>query len=259
MKFISPKIILLSFALFWAGLPNANAEKPEPAAPYSPAFEYSNISRALFKTGVLRANDPAAVEEYLRIAQCGLFEQYGTNDVVWSRIREAQAYDLGLNIPNFNERLEVVGNLELGNYDSLSGGFLIKDNALENLSIVSIYENTSGSLDECQGNQYRSFVPRVHPLRLRARLSQTFNLKTIPLSFERADALIRKIAKDAENTNNPSSRPVTMVLRLTLGGQDPLSSTSNPTSINVAAELEELLIYEGPERKELLFRREFKK
>lgn len=227
---------------------------------YAPASDYINISKALFKTGVLRANDPAAIDEYLRISQCGLFEQYGNNDIAWTRIRESQANDIASQIPTFNEKIEVIGYVTLGQYDAINGGFIPSPkDAFENLSFVNIVEIQSGSLDVCAGNKYWPFVPRVHPLRLRARLQDPFDLRLIPIDQDKADTLLRDLASRPLRYIGDQQRDATLVMRLTLGSADPLSSAASGNSTNIVATLDELLIYDGPERNKLLYRKDFKK
>ena len=71
------------------------AAERTPVTKYLPS-NIVNVSNALFKIGMLRPSDTLAVDEYLRIHHCGLYEQYGSNDISWSRLREAQARDLAL-------------------------------------------------------------------------------------------------------------------------------------------------------------------
>lgn len=240
-------------------LPQKQTTQARPAPVYAPAADYINVSRALFAVGILRPDDPAAIEEYLRINHCGLFEQYGNNDVAWSRIREAQAQDLPLDVPSFDNKLEVVGFLTLGTYDPLVSGFKIQNNILENLTYVNIVEETGGSVDACKGQDYRTFVPRVHPLRLRARLIDPFNLQHIPIAQDDAQALLQDMSTRPIRQLQDERRRVTMVLRLKLGSLDPLNSSAGSGTTNVTAELDELLIYDGPERKKLLLRRDLTK
>ncbi|MBU6235974.1 MAG: hypothetical protein KGQ41_09030, partial [Alphaproteobacteria bacterium] len=55
-----------------------------------------NISDVLFTKGILRTDDPAAVEEHIRIHECGLYEEYINNDFAWSRLREAYGRNLAI-------------------------------------------------------------------------------------------------------------------------------------------------------------------
>lgn len=230
------------------------------AQTYASTNDYTNISKALFKTGVLRANDPAAIDEYLRISHCGLFEQYGGNDIAWTRIRESQGIDLTTKIPSFSEYVEVEGELKLGSYDPLKGGFTFNPiNAYENLSYINVIEINGGNLDICKDRRYRTFVPRVHPLRLRARLQDPIDIRFIPIAQEQADALLQQLAARPDRYIGDEKRSVVMVMRMKLGGADPLSSSSNDNSTNILAQLDEFLVYDGPERNKIIMRRDFKK
>lgn len=236
----------------------APAFAAEPAQKYLPATVQS-LSNALFKIGVLRASDPLAVDEYVRIHHCGLYEQYGAEDVAWTRIREAQARELSLITPSFNEYVELEGSVKLANYDFAAGRFAFSDDtALRNMGLVKIADYAGGRYEPCVGRQYNVFVPRAHPMRLTARLSQPLTLSDIPLSRTEADRLIKSFnTRVIQIENEPTRRQVVMVMRLRLNGPDPLSGSVDPASLTVTGDLDEIQIFEDVTREKLLYSEKF--
>jgi len=229
---------------------------PVRAAEYAPV-SLQNNSNALFKIGMLRPSDPLAVDEYLRIHHCGLYEQYGGDDVAWSRLRDAQAREITLALPGYNENLEVEGTISLGNYDVTTGRFAIgKKDVFNNTATVNLNAAIGGWYEPCSGRGARTFVPRAHPLRLSARLSQTFSMADIPVNRPVAEDMIKII--NGRKAENDTQRLALVVMHLRLKGPDPLSGATEPSTMTVTADLDEVLVYDGPDRKLLLYKKSFK-
>jgi len=248
---------LLFCAALVAALQAYAADEAPRNITYSDGDQLQAISDALFKKGILSTDDPAAIEEYIRIHHCGVYEQYSRDDFAWARIRETQARDLELKMPSFPDGLEVSSGLRLTQYDLGNNEFMITpENQMDNMGLVTIFNDPSGSFSPCAGNKYNSFVPRMHPLTLVVKLDKPVNLAGIPMTRTVADELIGVMNKRKGNENE--KRQVTLVMRLRINGLDPLSGSTDKLRRTVLGTLDEMLVYEGPDRKILLWKKDLK-
>ena len=246
--------LLTVLALVFTFSPLAEAADRAPVVKYTPAT-IENNSNALFKIGILRPSDPLAVDEYMRIHHCGLYEQYGNDDVAWARLRDAQARELSLSLPAFNENLEVEGSILLGTYDVATGRYAIARNAFDNVGNVTLIQTSSGAYNTCASSDGKSFVPRAHPLRMSARLAKPFTMADFPAARSAAEEMIKIIT--ARMPDELTQRTALVVMRLHLKGPDPLSGATEPSTITVTADLDEIQIYDGPDRNLLLYSQKF--
>lgn len=224
---------------------------------YADGDKLAAISDVLFKKNILSTDDPAAVEEYIRVHHCGMYEQYAQDDFAWNRIRETQARDLELKLPNLPEGLEISSGLRLTQYDMGANQFLIAaDQQMDNMGLLTLFNDSSGSYTPCAGSNYSSFVPRVHPLALVMKLDKPVVFTGVPMSRARADELIATM--NSRKGPADARREVTMVLRVRITGVDPLSGVTDKLRRTVLGHLDEILIYDGIDRKNLLFKKDLK-
>src|SRR5690606_29524900 len=108
--------------------------------------------------------------------------------------------------------------------------------------------------EPCVGDQYKLFVPRAHPLRLSARLSKPLTLTELQVNRTAAEAMIKTINARADTRTR---RTALLVMHVHLIGPDPLSGSTDTSSLTVTGDLDEILVYDGPERKILLFSKKF--
>lgn len=250
---------LLFFILAVAGLPHVSqAASENDLGPISYAnADVKGISDVLFRLRVLRVDDPAAIEERIRIHNCGLHNEYYRNDLAWARIRESYARDLQVSLDTLPQGLEVLSALPIDRYDIASGEFLIPEaSKLTNMGIVNVLEGSTGSYMVCENTTTDQFVPRMHPLSLAIKMDVALTLHSFPVPRKEADAFI-KVMEERAKTRPFDARRATLVLKLRLIGQDPMASATDPLRRNVLALIDDLRIYDGPQRKTLLFRRDY--
>ncbi|MBU6234506.1 MAG: hypothetical protein KGQ41_01565, partial [Alphaproteobacteria bacterium] len=155
------------------------------------------------------------------------------------------------------EGLEIVSALPLDKYDIMAGEFVINPkSAFDNMALINVLDTYGGNFDACPENTATTFVPRLHPLHLTVKLDIALDLASFPLSREKADRQMALMAKRPQ-IGIHKGREATLVLRVRIIGNDPLSSVTDPLRRTVLGVLDDLRIYEGPERKELLFRRDY--
>lgn len=244
------RYLLLSLS-FLAVFPAFAADEKGGKAVYALSSEQS-VSDLLFGKGILKTNDPAAVEEYVRIHHCGLYEQYARDDFAWARIREAQARTIDMMLSTFPDGLEVESALHLDRYDLASNSFLIRaEEQMHNVASMYALQLEMGNMTPCPDIQFSTFVPRVHPLTLAVKFDKPVTLKGLNMNRSTADALIVDM-----NKRPNTKREVTIVMSISVTGVDPLAM-SDPLRRTVLGTLDMIRVYDTPERKTLLFKKDF--
>ncbi|NBX66894.1 MAG: DUF4852 domain-containing protein [Proteobacteria bacterium] len=223
---------------------------------YAPV-SLESLSDVLFRKGILKTDDSAAVEEYIRIHECGLYEKYISDDFAWNRIREAYARELQVSLPTLPDGLEITSAISLDQYNMGTNEFDVAlKNQMDRTGIISVLESEGGSLAPCRSEDRVNFVPRVHPLSVNVKLDVPVTFKTLPMSRAEADRLVAKM-KDRPYENEEDRRAVTLVMRVRLTSVDPLSSVTDPMRRTVLGLLDDFRVYDGPDKKQLLFRRDY--
>lgn len=235
---------------FLAVFPAFAADEKAPVT-YADA-EINNVSELLFAKGILKTSDPAAIEEYIRIHHCGIYEQYSRDDFSWARIREAQARTLELALPDLPQGIRVVSSLALDQYDMTTNSFLIKPaQQMDAAGSILAMRLEMGNINPCPDIQFSSFVPRVHPLSLMVKLEKPVTLKGLSMKRDTADALIA-----AMNKSGNLKRNVVLTMDIRITGVDPLAMT-DPLRRSVLGKLDYIRVYDGLDRKNLIFKKDF--
>ncbi len=243
----------LALAVFFGAAPVRAQDQSQ----YAPTT-LPDISNVLIGTGIISYNDPVVAEEYLRIHECGLYEKYFGDDFAWSRIRDAEISELAARAPTFPKGFDITTKIWLGEYNLVTNEFdLVPPSDMKNLGLLTVLDENSGDLRPCDRRVSNGFVPRVHPLMLVVKLDQVLNMNGIPMNRATADRLLEIMnARDGQITTD--KRWVMMSARVRLTGVDPLSGVTDPLRRTVNATLDDVRFFEGPERKLLLYKKEFK-
>jgi len=87
------------------------------------------------------------------------------------------------------------------------------------------------------------------------RLSNPLTMTDIPMPQDLAEKMLKIINA---RKSDLAKRSVFTVLRVHLVGSDPLSGATETSSMTVTANLDEILIYDSPDRGLLLYSKKFK-
>lgn len=239
-------ILFVTLAFF-----TLNAAHAQKSVVYVPNT-FANISNILLATGVLDIDDPVTMDEYVRIHQCGLFEQYGADDFAWARIREAQRRELKDRLDTLPTGLEISSGLMIDQYDFTNGAFRIKaGDVIKNVGVLEGFSTLGVNLIKCEKSNTISFDPYKHPLNVSIRIQEPINLYQIPVERQAADKLIDYMKKTEK-------RVVSMVVRVRIISADPdVTNNTSSSRKHVLGNLHDIRFYEGPERKLLLHTKTF--
>lgn len=156
-----------------------------------------NISKLYWKKNILKEENDTAIDNFLRINECEMYERYYTDDFEWMRIRDAARDMLKETKDNFPYKFKVVLPIDLGRYDMMRKGFpLINKTAFKDLRRIEIGGNSYHS-ETCGQDGIIDYYPR----NLVLILNKPFNFDFIELDEHIAQAYIIRQKYD------PAERP----------------------------------------------------
>ncbi len=175
-----------------------------------------NISRLYWKKNALELTNDAAIDNFLLINECDIYEKFYNDDFEWIRVRKAARDLIKEGRDNFAHKFKVVVPIDLGRYDELRKGFpLINKTAFNGLRRVEIGGNSYRE-DIC-GNDG---VIENYPRNLILILNKPFTFDFIELDEHVAQALIvrhkyQEIERPRELQNKDFNRLAYARMRIT--------------------------------------------
>ena len=138
-----------------------------------------NLSKLYWALGMLDEKNDTAVEQYLFINECDMFNKFSSDPEQWASLKEATRQMLCRGKANFLTRFEVLLPVPIATYDTAKKEFTVDPEVgLTNLQKLDVSSNAGA--DVCGSRQDFKSYPRG----LTINLVQPFSLKTIPASPE---------------------------------------------------------------------------
>jgi hypothetical protein len=78
---------------------------------------YDNLSKLYWALNMLKPDDDTAIDNFLLINECELYQQYYHNDFEWVKIRQAAREKIKKELPTYPIKFEIMIPIELGRYD----------------------------------------------------------------------------------------------------------------------------------------------
>lgn len=145
-----------------------------------------NLSRLYWKKNTLDINNEKAIDNFLMINECDIYNEYYTDDFEWTRIRNAAQRMLMENKSEFPDKFKFLLPVDLGRYDLERKGFpLASDTGFIDLRRVEM-GGGKNSYPICGKPTEIEFYPRNIVL----ALSNPFNFDFIPVDEHIAQAFI---------------------------------------------------------------------
>ena len=257
-------LILFGFSL----LINSGAWAQD--TPMVPDFEHfyedvtqQKLSQLYWRLGKFDIDDDMAVDNYLRINECDIYQEYKYNQFEWNGIRKKARVYLRNNIDSFPERFKYEQPLLLREYDPETQQFEIHpkyriDGARKfELYSLDFYESPCG-----QVSTHRIYDVEGYPNALLLELNQPLTLTEIPVDHRIAKKYIEERMKTflelPENRRSReavySFREAFIVIKIRVFSYKGTETITNGrTRATVYAMLEGYEIYADPEHEQLLY------
>ena len=147
----------------------------------------------MWKFNEYDSDNEKAIDSFLHTKNCKLFDKYYSNEFIWQNIREGfkrvKYYS-----SEYPDRLEIVSYLQLGRYNFAQQAFDISelfqlDNQGAIVFLLKIIEM------DCDKPYFTTYFPE----NIMFVPDNKFALTNIPISPDKADALIARVAKYSYN------------------------------------------------------------
>lgn len=151
-----------------------------------------NLSKLMWRLGVLDLSDNTAVDNYMMINECELYERYYKNDIEWEKVRAAARQSLNDSIVTFPTKFEIVVPIALGRYNTERQYFEIQSvSKMTNVRRLDI--NMGNNTQVCREGAGNSI--RGYPRNIILMLNRPFSFTRLPVGRQLAQMYI----EDANN------------------------------------------------------------
>lgn len=220
------------------------------------------LAKLYWLLGSLDLNNDAAIDNYLLINECGIYQEYRNNEFEWSKIRESTRQYLKDNYMNFAHRLEFMQPLYLGEYDINKEYFNIVPDYIKRTSRRMEVLTRASSEPVCQ----KSGEIEGYPKGLIVELTRPFGIDKIPVPKDKAQEYIQDRVEqfnkleEYQRTDKrlAESRDAYIWMQIRVFGYKGSEKIADGYNLNVVfAVLEGVEVYSDRDRKDLLFREKF--
>jgi hypothetical protein len=261
-------LALLTFLLFQV---NAYAqevtEEPVIADKYYAQAFYKNFSQLYWALGRLDLENDDAITNYLKINQCDVYKEYYFNEFQWGNIKEYTRKYIEENEKKFPVRFEFVQPLRLGKYDFDRKGFVLdEDYAIDGIRRFEI-EAIDSRDTIC--NERSQVEIEGYPRGLLVELSRPVLFDLVPMDVANANKYIMEKSEDYRKLDDQRKRYVNVynfreiyvVFNIRFFGTagDHQSTRSKIPYAKVLGLLESIEVFDDPERKKLLYKRDYRR
>jgi len=147
------------------------------------------LSHLFWAVNLYKTSNDWAVDEFLKLNECELYQVYGADDFEWKSIRDASRAFIRQNHKDFPTRFAFIIPLKLGDYIEEEGAFEVQ----EDFEIVSLRRFEVFAKDyRKKGCTYEYNPLSGFPRALVLEFSRPFTLVSVPVSKKVATDYIRR-------------------------------------------------------------------
>lgn len=178
---------------------------------------FKRLSQLYWALAVFDLGDNQAIDNYLKIHECELYNKYFSSDFELIDLRAATRASIVQNMATFHKKFEVLLPLGLGRYDTGTEKFkILEDSVFMGSKRLEISGNRSS--EAICGNQY---AIEGYPKDFILSLSRPFLLTDLPLSPEVAQKFIEESQNPAKKNQfhyslSPLGRVVYLRLKISI-------------------------------------------
>lgn len=218
--------------------------------------EFKNLSQMYWAIGRLDINSDEDIDNYLKIHECSLVDQYYYNDFEWRKIRDATRKMIKANLATFPRHFEVILPLSIGRYDKEAEAFEIEQKSQYN-SARKFEVQTNFNTKFC--NKWSAVDMKNYLENIVLYLNRPLTLKSIPAAPELAQLFIEEVAAQYADVD-PDLKPflyertayLRMKVKVTLFKEEIMLSASDTRAL-LYADLHGIEIYADPRMTKLMY------
>ncbi len=152
-----------------------------------------NLSHLLWALTLYKPTNDWAVDEYMRVNECMLYQKYYEDDFEWDKIRNATRLFIKGNLHEFPTRFSFMMPLKLKDYNEKRKTFEIQDKyKIEAIRRFELYASDIAKKGCMKSHNLRKGYPRI----LHLEFSRPFNLIAIPMEMTKAHEYIKDKNKE---------------------------------------------------------------
>jgi len=193
-----------------------------------------NLSRLYWKKGALELSNDLAIDNYLFINECQIYNKFYEDEFEWMRVRSAAREMLKDNKDGFAEHFKILIPLDLGRYDMKRKGFpLVNNTAFRDLRRVEV--GGANTKQEICGNK---FGIDLYPRNIVLALNKPFNFQFLKLDEHIAQAFVirrkyEKVEVPGTFAFNKFERPVFARIRVKVNNYNGLTKNKKGQELAV--------------------------
>ena len=153
------------------------------------------LSKMYWAVDKLDPKDNEAIDNYLLINECGLYNQYFHNDFEWEKIREATRAHIIKNMKKYPTTLEIILPIELDRYDVAKKEFIISETSKVMGMRRLDFNNNPFNRDVCN----KSGEIAQYPKNIVLVLNRPFAMDRVPVRPEIAEMYLEDARQNVQN------------------------------------------------------------
>lgn len=224
-----------------------------------------NFAKTYWRFSKFDINDDEAINNFMKISECDLYNEYLHNEFEWDGIREATRKFLEENKKKFPDHYEFMQPIALGEYDFEKEGFSIA--AEHKFKGVKRFEVRSDEIHEkiCGDKHHIPGYPKAIAL----ELTRPFIFDFLPIEKNLGREIISKKMSDYDKLRDIhktresylKAREVFLVAKVKLFAykEGDFQIQSRYKIANMLGILERIEVYEDPQLTNLLYSRDFRR
>lgn len=194
-----------------------------------------------------------AIDRYIKIINCPLYQNYYGSDFLWQRIREGMRKEIQYFAPSFPDRFELTGGIELGRYDFRRSAFILPEKyKLSRAGFIRLPTEDAYETD-CSFTGYRT----IFPVAMQVAAENPFTFVEIPVSPDDAKPLLERLAQ-YRYRNVTTNRMAMLRIRLKITGIRNYSNDTISPSLTFRGQLDEIAVFEDPQMTKIIWSKNFK-
>jgi hypothetical protein len=250
MRYFLLSIIVICFLPQTAYAQTRQNEGVKDVVNYIPAT-FQNLAFSLWSMGAHPTDNDAALDAYLQITQCPLYQTYKEEDFIWQNIREGLRREIDYFADEYPKRFYIDSLVAIDRYDFESSAFrLLEKFQFSNAGSIR-FPFFGLNTPICGYDEYWHYFP----LQMSFLSDLEFALEEILIPPNQADALLQEIRQ----YKYPSLRKIERVLpvrfEITVNGYE---FTERPRGVVLRGDMDRIVAYKDPGRQHPIWSREFK-